>query len=68
MNYGIVIAMSEGGHPQFVGQVDSREEALTLIAEYIKLAPSCDCLVPYEFFIQRRGRLGFYTDSELVDI
>jgi hypothetical protein len=68
MNYGILVAVSEAGYFQIVGEVDSREEANVKMVEYITLGADSDCLAPYEFVIQKRGAGGFYTVHELIDL
>ena len=61
MEYGILVAVSEGEHFQIVGAVDSRDEAQILADQYIAIGPEHGYVAPWEFQIHRRGNGGAYT-------
>jgi hypothetical protein len=63
-NYGILVAISEDGGFQIVGEVDNREEAKLLAREYIAHGPENNYLAPWEFQIHRRGNGGAYTNID----
>ena len=66
MEYGILVAVSEDGDYQIIGEVDSYKEAQERVEEYMRIGPDNDLLAPSNFLIHRRGPGGFYNISEAV--
>lgn len=68
MEYGILIAESDAGSYQVIGEVSSRQHAKEMVRMYLQWADPESDLCPDRFIIHKRNVNGTYAVRDEVDL